>query len=49
MADTFRYEVPHMQWTSKPSARFERNRSGKVTALVLSSNRCRNLVFKRVK
>ena len=49
MADTFRYEVPHMQWTSKPSARFERNRSGKVTALALSSNRCRNLVFKRVK
>lgn len=49
MADTFRYAVPHMQWTSKPTARFERNRSGKVTALVLSSNRCRNLVFKRVK
>ena len=49
MADTFRYEVPHMQWTSKPSARFARNRSGKVTALVLSSNRCRDLVFKRAK
>ena len=49
MVDTFRYAVPHMQWTSKPTARFERNRSGKVTALVISSNRSRNLVFKRVK
>jgi D-aminopeptidase len=49
MADTFRYEVPHLQWTSKPTARFRRSRAGKVTALVLSSNRCRNLVFKRVK
>jgi len=49
MADTFRYEIPHMQWTSKPTARFERNRSGKVAQLVLSSNRCRNFVFKRVK
>jgi D-aminopeptidase len=49
MTDTFRYEIPHMQWTSKPTARFERNRSGKVTQLVLSSNRCRNFVFKRIK
>jgi CubicO group peptidase (beta-lactamase class C family) len=49
MADTFRYEVPHMQWTSKPTARFERNRSGKIVRLVLSSNRCRNFVFTRVK
>ena len=49
MADAFRYEVPHMQWTSKPAARFRRNRSGRVTALVLSGSRCRDLVFTRVK
>lgn len=49
MADTFRYAVPHMQWTTRPAARFARNRAGKVTGLVLSVGRCRDLVFKRVK
>jgi CubicO group peptidase (beta-lactamase class C family) len=48
MADTFRFESQHMQWTSRIAVRFARDTKGRVVGLSLSSNRSRNLTFRRV-